>query len=152
LRRFIMKRIVTAWLALLATAAHAGAFQLVTAQEAALPPDEALEFVLRGSPTRRPAVVVISPAQNAGLVTSPVSLKIRFQAFGGAKINSESVVMTYMRKPAINLTQRVRSFIRNDGIDVPDAELPPGAHAFRIEVRDTDGRAGGGIFTIQVAN
>lgn len=147
-----MKRVVTGWLALLATVAQAGAFQLVTAQEAALPPDEALELVLRGSPTRRPAVVVISPAQNAGLVRSPVNLKVRFQAFGGAKINSESVVMTYMKKPAINLTQRVGSFVRSDGIEVPDAELPPGAHAFRIEVRDTDGRAGGSIVTIQVAN
>ena len=57
-----------------------------------------------------------------------------------------------MKKPAINLTQRVGSFVRSDGIEVPDAELPPGAHAFRIEVRDTDGRAGGSIVTIQVAN
>jgi hypothetical protein len=61
-------------------------------------------------------------------------------------------VVSYLKKPAINLTQRVKAFIRGDGIEIPDAELPAGAHAFRIELKDTDGRAGGGLFTIQVAN
>jgi hypothetical protein len=149
----IMKTILNCCLVYLAMMpTSAGALQLVTAQEAALPPDDTPILVFRGSPTRRPAVVVLSPAQNAGLVTSPFKVKIRFQAFGGAEINPESVVITYIKKPAINITQRLRPFIRPDGIDVPDAELPPGAHDFRIEVRDLGGRAGGSIVSIHVAN
>jgi hypothetical protein len=130
----------------------AGALQLVTAQEAALPPDDTPTLVFRGSPTRRPSIVVLSPAQNAGLVSSPFNVKIRFHAFGGAEINAESVVITYIKKPAINITQRLRPFIRPDGIDVADAELPPGVHDFRIEIRDLGGHAGGSIVSIHVAN
>jgi hypothetical protein len=31
------------------------------------------------------------------------------------------------------------SFIRADGIEIPGAELPPGTHSFRIDVKDTKG-------------
>jgi hypothetical protein len=130
--------------------APAGAIQLVTEQEAALPPDHLPGLALRGSPSRRPSAVVVSPPPNAGQVTSPLSLKVKLQAFGGAKIDPDSVVVTYKKTPMIDITQRIMPFIKADGIEVPEAEVPPGRHEFRIELKDKDGRLGGTDFSFQV--
>jgi len=128
-----MRRVAGWILAYLAIVAPANAFQLVTAQEAAYPPDESAQLSFR-NPTRRPTALIIAPAPNAGVVKSPFYLKIRFQAFGGAKINTDSIVVTYLKKPAINLTQRLTPFISARGIDLPDAEVPAGTHQFWIEL------------------
>src|SRR5579871_729889 len=70
-------------------AGAAQALELVTPQEAALPPDKLPNLVYQGSPTRRPTVTVVSPALNAGVVHSPVDLKMTFEAHGGAKIDPD---------------------------------------------------------------
>jgi hypothetical protein len=139
-----------ALIGLLALARPAGAIQLVTEQEAALPPDHMPGLVLRGSPTRRPSAVVVSPPPNAGVVRSPLNLKVKLQAFGGAKIDPDSIVLTYRKTPKIDITQRIMPFISADGIEVPEAEVPPGIHEFRIELKDKDGRLGGTDFSFQV--
>jgi hypothetical protein len=41
-------------------------------------------------------------------------------------------------------------FISADGIEVPEAEVPPGVHEFRIELKDKDGRLGGTEFSFKV--
>jgi hypothetical protein len=136
---------------LLVLPTQADAIQLVTSDEAALPPDRLPPTLeVRGSPTRRPSITVVSPAPNAGAVSSPVLLKLKLQAFGGAKIDTDSVVVTYRKTPLIDLTQRLRPYITADGIEVPDAEIPAGSHQFRIELRDKDGRAGGADFSFEV--
>jgi len=126
----------------------ANAIQLVTEEEAALPNEPILEW--RGSPTRRPEVILVSPAPNAGLVRSPVILKIKFKPYGGAAIDRDSILITYKKIPNIDLTQRLFSFINSDGIDIVDASIPPGTHLFRAELKDSAGRIGRAEFTIRV--
>ena len=66
------------------------AVQLITASEAALPPGQT-----RGhdrSITRAPTVTILSPAPSAGMIKSPVALKIRDETHGGAKIDLDSVL------------------------------------------------------------
>jgi len=128
----------------------AGAIQLVTEQEAALPPNHLPGLELRGSPTRRPSAVVVSPPPSAGVMKSPLNLKVKLQAFGGAKIDPDSIVVTYKKTPMIDITQRIMPFISADGIEVPEAEVPPGLHEFRIELKDKEGRLGGTEFSFQV--
>jgi len=135
---------------LFAAAMPADAFQLITPEEAALPAGPVPGFQLRGSPTRRPNVTVISPPPTAGVLHSPLNLKLQFRAFGGAAIDPNSVVVTYLKEPAIDITQRIMSFISADGINVSQAEVPPGKHQFWIELKDNDGRIGGTEFTFQV--
>jgi hypothetical protein len=142
---------IAALTAMIATARPAAAFQLITAQEAALPPSKTAPLELRGSPTRRPNVTVVSPRPNAGLIHSPLELKLKFRAFGGAKINPESVVITYLKQPTIDITQRIAPYITAGGIDVSQADVPPGLHRFWIELKDDDGRVGGTEFSFQVA-
>ena len=45
---------------------------------------------------------------------------------------------------------RLVRFIQRSGIDIPDAELPPGEHSFRIEVSDTEGRTRSSILVLKV--
>jgi len=138
---------------LLALATPAKAVQLVTDAEAALPPSPSAhlpELASRGGPTRRPNIVVVSPATNGSLVRSPLALKVKLSAFGGARIDRDSIVVTYEKTPLIDITQRIMPFISPDGIDVPDAEVPAGVHDFRIEVKDSDGRVSRKEFSFQV--
>lgn len=115
----------------------ANAIQLVTEQEAAYPDDPYGSE--RGGPTASPEVEIVSPALS-GLVKSPFYLKIKFKAHGGAEIDRDSIVITYKKVPPIDITQRIRSSIRDDGIDLADAELPAGIHPFRIDLKDSRGR------------
>jgi hypothetical protein len=128
-------------------ATAANALELVTTQEAGLPDD--LVGIVRGV-TRGPDILLVSPSASAGLVKSPLTLRIRFKAHGGSTIDPESVVVTYKKIPAIDTTQRIHSYIRADGIEIPNAELPPGTHRFRIDVKDKAGRAGVELVTINV--
>jgi len=142
---------VACLVAFLALTISAGGFQLITAEEAALPAGAFPTVHLRGSPTRRPSVTIVRPPPNAGLVHSPLELKLRFRAFGGAEIDPDTVVITYLKQPAIDITQRIMPFIKADGIDVANAEVPPGLHQFWVELKDKDGRVGGAEFEFQVA-
>jgi hypothetical protein len=135
----------------LAAARPAFALELVTPAEAALPSAPVPAFELRGSPTRGPHITVVSPPPQAGLVHSPVELKLRYGAFGGASIDPDTVVVTYLKKPAVDITQRIKPFITAAGIDIKDADVPPGLHQFWIELKDNEGRASGTEFSFQVA-
>jgi|HubBroStandDraft_5_1064220.scaffolds.fasta_scaffold94561_2 hypothetical protein len=135
---------------LVAAGTPARAFDLVTPAESALPAATLPTLDLRGSPTRRPAVVVVSPPPTAGQIHSPMDLKLQFRAFGGAAIDPSSVVITYVKQPAIDMTQRLTPYITAQGIDIAQAQVPPGKHQFWIELKDTQGRVGGGPLTFQV--
>jgi hypothetical protein len=140
-----------ACLAVCIAAAHpAAAFELITASEAALPPGTAPAFEVRGSPTRLPSVTVLSPPPGGGAVYAPLDFKLRFRAFGGAAIDPDSVVVTYIKQPDLDITPRIKAFITANGIDIAQAEVPPGVHQFWVRLRDTDGRVGDREFDFRV--
>lgn len=43
--------------------------------------------------------------------------------------------MTYLKSPSVDLTPRLKPFVKPDGIDMPDAELPVGDHVIRVDVK-----------------
>jgi len=57
----------------------------------------------------------------------------------------------YLKSPAVDLTPRLKPFVQPTGIDIPDAELPPGDHLIRVDVKDSDGRTATTSFTLKVA-
>jgi hypothetical protein len=138
-----------ALLGVLLPAVQAGAMELITPSEAALPAEQITRIHERGI-TRGPTLVVVSPPPTAGMMKSPVALKIKYEAHGGAKIDVDSVLLTYMRTPEIDLTQRIKTFIATDGINVQDAEVPPGTHTIRVVVSDSNGRSNETDFTFTV--
>ena len=120
---------------------------LITAEEAALPPPKGAIATERRGITRGPKVDLLT---GSGQLRSPMRLQLKFEPYGGAKIDPDSVKMTYLRTPNVDLTSRVKSFVGPRGIDMPEVELPPGEHVVRIDIKDSDGRAATASFILKV--
>jgi len=119
---------------------------LITEQEAKLPADPTRERdIIRG-----PTVRVVSPAPDAGTVKSPLYLRLKFDSHGGAMIDIDTIKITYKRLPPVDLTQRLKPFTKLDGIEMSTAEVPPGTHTLRVDVKDTAARSGALNFTFTV--
>ncbi len=131
---------------LMAGSAHAT--QLITEDEAKLPPPKGAIAADRRGILRGPKVEVVSPT---GAAHSPLRLQLKFESFGGATINPDSVKVIYLRSPNVDLTPRVKPFIQASGIDMPQAEFPPGEHMVRVDVKDSAGRPGTASFTLTVS-
>lgn len=116
---------------------------LITETEAALP--AANGITMRGV-TRGPSVKLINPSETK----SPFALKVVFEAHGGAKVEPSSVKVVYLKSPAVDITDRVKPFITANGIDMGKAEVPPGQHAIRVDVKDSDGRTGSATLQLTV--
>ena len=121
---------------------------LITQEEAKLPPPKGAIAVDRRGITRGPKIKVLDESEP---LHSPMHLQVMFESFGGAKIDLDSVKVTYLRTPNVDLTPRIRPFVQNAGIDIPDVELPVGEHMVRIDVKDSDGRIGSTNFILKVA-
>ncbi|WFU38461.1 hypothetical protein QA640_29075 [Bradyrhizobium sp. CB82] len=122
--------------------------QLITEDEAKLPPPKGAIATDRRGILRGPKVEVVSPSD---AVSSPLRLQLKFESFGGAKIDPDSVKVTFLRSPNVDLTARVKPFIQADGINMQDAELPPGEYMVRVDIKDSDGRPGTASFVLKVA-
>jgi hypothetical protein len=119
---------------------------LITEQEARLPPEH-FEANPRAI-TRGPRIEMLEPGETA---YSPMRFKLRFQSFGGSRINTETLHMVYLKIPEIDITPRVARFVGPIGIDIPDAEVPIGEHYIRVEVSDSEGRTRSSVFTFKIA-
>jgi len=127
--------------------AHAANLVLITEDEAKLPPPKgAIAMSVRGV-TRGPKVELVP---QAGAIRSPVRLQLKFQTYGGSKVDLDTVQATYLRTPNIDLTSRIKPFVNATGIDVPAAELPPGDHMVRVDIKDSDGRTASANFVLKV--
>ncbi len=124
------------------------ATQLITEEEAKLPPPKGAVAADRRGILRGPKVEFVSPGDS---VSSPMKLQLKFESFGGAKIDPESVKVIFLRTPNVDLTTRIKPFVQADGINMQDAELPPGDYTMRVDIKDSDGRPGTAIFTLKVA-
>lgn len=145
-----MKKAWLGWVAagLLMSGTAQAATQLITEEEAKMPPPKGAIAADRRGILRGPKVEVVSPN---GPEHSPLRLQLKFVSFGGATINTDSVKVIYLRTPNVDLTPRVKPFIRADGIDMPQAELPPGEYMVRVDIKDSDGRPGNASFTLVVS-
>lgn len=120
---------------------------LVTAAEARLPPPAKTGTASRAI-TRGPRIEfagVTDPSK------SPVRLRFRFEAFGGATINLDSLRLMYLKTPLIDLTDRIKPYAQPTGLDMPQAEFPVGEHAMRLELSDSDGRTAISNIVVKIA-
>jgi hypothetical protein len=127
-------------------AARAGVV-LITPEEAQLPSQKGV-FASRAV-TRGPRIDFSGPDTNE--VRSPLRLQLKFRGFGGATINLDSLRVTYMKLPNVDLTSRVRPYAQPTGIEIPDAEAPPGEHLVSVEIHDSEGRRTTTTFLLSVA-
>ncbi len=127
-----------------ARAAHV----LITEEEAKLPPPRGAVATDRRGITRGPKIDVVLQGDQ---LHSPMHFQLRFESFGGAKIDPDSVRVTYLRTPNVDLTPRVKAFVQPTGIDIQDVELPVGDHMVRVDIKDSDGRIGTTSFILKIA-
>jgi len=111
---------------------------LITPEEAQLPTPKDV-FPARAI-TRGPRIDLSSSDSDNGELRSPLRLQLKFRGFGGATINLDSLRVTYLKLPNVDLTSRVRPYAQPTGIEIPDAEAPPGEHLVRVEIHDSEGR------------
>ena len=120
---------------------------LITAEEAQLPAPKVI--VSSRAITRGPRIEV--SGIDDGKLHSPLHFRVKFRAFGGSTIDLGTLAVTYLRDPNIDLTQRIEAFVQPAGIDIPEAEVPPGEHAIRVELKDSEGRRATTNFVLAVA-
>jgi hypothetical protein len=121
---------------------------LITEEEAKLPPPRGAVVTDRRGITRGPKIELVADTEP---VHSPMHLQLKFESYGGAKIDLNSVKVTYLRTPNVDLTDRVKAFVQATGIDIPDVQLPAGDHMVRVDIKDSDGRFGSTSFVLKVA-
>lgn len=124
--------------------------ELITIKESQLPAAKG-DLKTRGI-SRGPGIKVLSPDVNVAEVKAevktPFDLKIAFEPRGGVKIDSNSVKVTYLKFPYIDLTDRLKPGISENGIDFPKANVPSGEHSVKINVKDVEGRESSLIVTL----
>src|SRR5438132_4924158 len=124
---------------------------LITADEAKRPAPPASDLTFRAGVSRGPTITLVSPKASDTNLQSPVHLQLKFEGRGGAQVDVDSLKLTYVKSPAVDLTERVKTFAKPAGIDLLEAELPPGMHTLRAEIKDKDGRPGFFSFNLNVA-
>ena len=134
-RKLAMVTAVTALCLPLLHAAHA--MELITEDEARLP--SAPRIASRGGITRGPSIKMVSPDPN-GQIKPPFAMNVQFRAHGGSKVDVSTVKVTYLKKPAVDLTPRLRPAISESGIAMDTVNVPAGTHDIKIDVTDADGR------------
>lgn len=125
---------------------------LITAEEANRPQAPQGDLTFRAGVSRGPTITLMSPKPTDKNVQSPVHLELKFEGRGGAQIDIDSLKLIYVKSPSIDLTNRIKTYAKPVGLDVPVAELPPGTHTIRAEIKDKEGRTGYIIFNLNVAN
>ena len=143
-----IKTFRTAFLAtLVAMPTSAFAAALITPEEAALPAMKGAVATSNRGITRGPKITMTEE----GGAKSPIRFKVKFQPLGGSSIDPDGVKVIYLKQPNVDLTPRVKPFTQPTGIDMPDAQLPPGDHLVRIDVKDSAGRVSTTSFMLKIA-
>lgn len=130
---------------LLAIDVAAQPIQLVTAEEAAVDASHA-NRVAKSAPMiaamGAPKIEVQSPRELKGL-TSPFPIKVAFRPDNNAEISVDSFRILYGALK-LDITDRVlkKTKVTKEGLDVPQASIPPGSHTLTMRIKDSAGREG----------
>jgi hypothetical protein len=127
----------------------ASADMLISEAEAKLPPSPDAGLTMRGL-TRGPGIEQISPDPDRG-ASAPLALKVKFLTRNNVAIDPASVKITYLKASPVDLTDRIKPHLTADGINMSSADVPPGTHVMRIELKDAQGRASTAVLKLMVA-
>jgi hypothetical protein len=122
---------------------------LITPDEAKLPSPPGGGASTRGL-TRGPGIIQESPSPSQS-VRSPMPFKIKFETRNNVAIDLTSVRLVYMKATPVDLTGRIRNHLTSRGIEMDQAETPPGVHLLRLDLKDLQGRVSSEVIKLNVA-
>jgi hypothetical protein len=86
-----------------------------------------------------PEIVLKNPKMFKKL-RSPIDIFIAFEpGKSGKPADMETLKVTLIGFIDINITDRLREYIRGTSLDVEEAKLPSGEHRLRMRIKDVDG-------------
>jgi hypothetical protein len=86
-----------------------------------------------------PEIVLKNPKMFKKL-RSPIDIFIAFEpGKSGKPVDMETLKVTLIGFIDINITDRLREYIRGTNLDVQEAKLPSGEHRLRMRIKDVDG-------------
>jgi len=121
---------------------------LITPDEAKLPSSANVGITTRGL-TRGPGIEQLSPNPDLA-VASPLPLKIKFDIRNNVEIDPDAVKLTYLKSSPVDLTSRIKKHITGTGIEIDQADVPPGTHVLRLDIKDKQGRVGTAMIKLVV--
>lgn len=121
---------------------------LITEEEGRLPPPKEMPAPSDRGITRGPKIEL--DADDKAVLRAPLHLILKFKAFGSSAIDLGTFQASYIKDPAVDLTMRLKPFVQQTGIDIPDAQLPPGEHFIQFGIKDSEGRAVTKVFKLKV--
>jgi hypothetical protein len=116
--------------------------QLVTSDEANRPDQQ---IVSTRAISRGPSIKLLS---NASVDAKAFQFKVVMEPKGGAQLDSHSLKIEYLKNPPVELTERLKFAFSGNQLTIPVASVPRGSHAFKVSVKDTDGREGHAIISL----
>ena len=138
----MLTKLLTALLFCFGSAAFAQV-QLVTSDEANRPDQQ---ITSTRAISRGPTVKLIS---NAAVDSKTFLFKIAMEPKGGSKLDTHSFKIEYLKNPPVELTERLKFAFSGNQLFIPAASIPKGVHTFKVSVKDTDGREGQSVISLE---
>lgn len=137
------------WLVVLAHPVEAEELWLISPEEAAFAPAPEESLIRsRGLNSKGPRIDVLKPADDFPQ-QSPLEIVVRFHPNPEA-VNPDSVKVQLVKFISIDITDRVKPYLTESGINVKEANIPSGKHLVRITVSDGKGETNSKEIELQV--
>ena len=103
-----------------------------------------------GKETTGPIIVIEKPKDDK-LHSDQIDILIYFKKNPlGEKVNMDSLRITYLKMFDIDITDRLRPFIRETMVNAEKIKFPRGEHEFEIKIRDVGEMESSELFSFQM--
>jgi hypothetical protein len=126
----------------------AGALELLTREEAALPESKNFGFA---APLRDAGPAISVQDMEIGADRRSFPLVVGFAPKDGRPVDIVTLRLECLKSAPLDLTARIRPYAGKDGIKMDIVSLPPGFYRFRVAIGDCNGRLSEKEFTVKVS-
>jgi hypothetical protein len=148
-----MKVLIAAMILLAGLSGNANALALISEDESNLPTYQGGDSLRLRSAVGGPRIDVRAPQMlnnQKPTVSKPVAINVRFEPLDGSQVNMTTLKVTYLKLFGIDITDRLKPFIKGTEIAVDEADIPVGDHSIRVDIRDSQGRGSSETFSFKV--
>lgn len=96
-----------------------------------------------------PEISVLSPDSDK-INFSPLKIMVKFTPREGSQVDLSTLRIELLKLLTINITDRLKEYINNDGIFVDKAEFPSGNYKIKVILGDTKGGITSKVFVLKV--